>query len=76
MAEPRTEESRFLGLIKNGDYLLAAAMFGVVIVLVLPVPKPILDTLLVMSISSAILILLVTVYVREHTVVRSFPRCC
>ncbi len=73
MTESVKEESRVLRLIKNGDYLLAAAMFAVVIVLVLPVPKPILDTLLVMSIGSAILILLVTIYVREPVQLSVFP---
>lgn len=62
-----------LGLIKNGDYLLAAAMFAVVIVLILPVPKPILDALLVISIGASILILLVIIYVREPIQLTVFP---
>ena len=73
MVESGNNESRFLGLIKNGDYLLAAALFGVIIVLVLPLPKPVLDTLLVISIGSAILILLVAVYVREPVQLSVFP---
>lgn len=66
-------KSRFLGLIKNGDYLLAAAMFAVVIVLILPVPKMILDALLVLSVGSSILILLVIIYVREPIQLSVFP---
>tara|TARA_B110000208_G_scaffold13429_1_gene16411 strand:- start:21812 stop:24025 length:2214 start_codon:yes stop_codon:yes gene_type:complete len=73
MVESGNNESRFLGLIKNGDYLLAAALFGVIIVLVLPLPKPVLDTLLVISIGSAILILLVAIYVREPVQLSVFP---
>lgn len=73
MVDTGHKESRVAGLVKNGDYLLAFAMFAVVIVLVLPVPKPILDTLLVLSISSAILILLIAVYVREPLQLSVFP---
>jgi flagellar biosynthesis protein FlhA len=72
--EPSAQDKgRFLGLIRNGDYLLAAAMFAVVIVLILPVPKVILDSLLVISIGSSILILLVIIYVREPIQLSVFP---
>jgi flagellar biosynthesis protein FlhA len=66
-------ENWFLSLIKNGDYFLAVAMFAVVVVLILPVPKAILDSLLVMSVGSSILILLVIIYVREPIQLSVFP---
>jgi len=66
-------EGRFMDLIKNGDYLLATAMFAVIVVLVLPIPTAILDSLLVLSVGSAILILLVTIYVREPVQLSVFP---
>jgi flagellar biosynthesis protein FlhA len=66
-------KSRILGLIRNGDYLLAGAMFAVVIVLILPVPKVVLDSLLVLSVGSSLLILLVIIYVREPIELSVFP---
>ncbi|MCH8473750.1 MAG: flagellar biosynthesis protein FlhA [Opitutales bacterium] len=72
--ESKTENKGwFLGLVKNGDYILAAAMFAVVIVLILPVPKAILDSLLVISVGTSILILLVIIYVREPIQLTVFP---
>lgn len=72
--ESKTENKGwFQGLIRNGDYLLAAAMFAVVIVLILPVPKAILDSLLVISVGASILILLVIIYVREPIQLTVFP---
>lgn len=69
--EPK--ESRLLGAIRNGDYLLALGLFAVIIVLILPVPKMLLDMLLTLSIGFAILVLLVIVYVREPVQLSVFP---
>jgi flagellar biosynthesis protein FlhA len=73
MENTADSKSRFMGLIRNGDYILAAAMFAVVIVLILPLPKMILDSLLALSIGSSILILLVIIYVREPIQLSVFP---
>ncbi len=59
--------------IQNGDYLLAAALFAVVIVLILPVPKGFLDALLSLSIGFSVLIMLVIIYVREPVQLSVFP---
>jgi flagellar biosynthesis protein FlhA len=60
-------------MIRNGDYLLALALFSVVIVLILPVPKMLLDLLLTLSIAFSVLIMLVIVYVREPVQLSVFP---
>lgn len=73
MAGGQTEESRLGKAIKNGDYILAFALFAVVIVLVLPLPKFLLDFFLTLSIASSVLVLLVIVYVREPIQLSVFP---
>ena len=73
MATADNSSSRFMRAIQNGDYLLAAALFAVVIVLILPVPKSILDSLLSLSIGFSVLILLVIIYVREPVQLSVFP---
>ncbi|MCB1121316.1 MAG: FHIPEP family type III secretion protein, partial [Verrucomicrobiae bacterium] len=73
MAASQDSTSRFMRAIKNGDYLLAAALFAVVIVLILPVPKAILDSLLSLSIGFSVMILLVIIYVREPVQLSVFP---
>ena len=73
MASSDDSTSRFMRAIKNGDYLLAAALFAVVVVLILPVPKSILDSLLSLSIGFSVLILLVIIYVREPVQLSVFP---
>lgn len=73
MEENKQDSGRMMALIRNGDYLLAAALFAVVVVLILPVPKMILDTLLALSVGSSILVLLVIIYVREPVQLSVFP---
>ena len=72
MAE-KSKGSSIINMIRNGDYLLALALFSVVIVLILPVPKMLLDLMLTFSIAFSILIMLVIVYVREPVQLSVFP---
>ncbi len=58
---------------KNGDLLLTAALFGTILLLILPVSPHLLDVLLAMSIASSLLILLVILYVREPADFTGFP---
>lgn len=62
-----------MSAIQNGDYFLAAALFGVVVVLILPIPKFLLDSLLAISIGLSVLVLLVIIYVREPMQLSVFP---
>jgi len=73
MAENSQSGGRLGSAIRNGDYLLAMALFAVVIVLILPLPKFLLDVLLTISIAGSILVLLVIVYVREPVQLSVFP---
>jgi flagellar biosynthesis protein FlhA len=72
MAED-TKANSITSMIRNGDYLLAMALFAVVIVLILPVPKMLLDLMLTLSIAFSILVMLVIVYVREPVQLSVFP---
>lgn len=73
MAENSQSSGRLGQAIRNGDYVLALALFAVVIVLVLPLPKFLLDILLTISIAGSVLVLLVIVYVREPVQLSVFP---
>jgi flagellar biosynthesis protein FlhA len=66
-------QSRFFAAIRNGDYVLAAGLFAVIIVLILPVPKFLMDVLLTMSMGFSIMVLLVIVYVRQPVQLSAFP---
>lgn len=73
MAVSTQSESRLGQAIRNGDYVLALILFAVVIVLILPVPKLLLDFLLTVSIAFSVLVLLIIVYVREPVKLSVFP---
>jgi flagellar biosynthesis protein FlhA len=73
MAQTPQSQGRLLTAIKNGDYVLAFALFTVIIVLVLPLPKFLLDLLLTISMAFSVLVLLVIVYVREPVQLSVFP---
>lgn len=69
-----TEQSgRFQAAIRNGDFLLAVCLFAVVVILILPIPKMLLDTFLALSIGISVLTLLVIIYVREPMQLSVFP---
>lgn len=71
--EESKSESRLISAIRNGDYLLAACLFGVVVILILPIPKAALDGLLALSIGFSVLTLLVIIYVRDPVSFSVFP---
>ena len=65
-----TFSSQLLG---RADLLVAAALFGTIMLLVLPVPPMVLDVLLSFSIASSLLIMLVVIYVRQPVEFSAFP---
>jgi len=67
------EPKKILSYLKNGDSLLVLGLFGTVLLLVLPLSPAILDGLLAASIGSALLVLLVIIYVREPSEFSGFP---
>ncbi len=60
-------------LLKNNDIVLAIGLVVIVLMMVLPIPPQILDLLLTLNISFAVLILLVCLYTREPLEYSSFP---
>lgn len=64
---------RLASLMKNGDLAFTFMLFGIVGLLVLPVPPMFMDLLLAANIAISLLILLVIVYVREPSEFSVFP---
>ncbi|HWH67883.1 MAG TPA: FHIPEP family type III secretion protein, partial [Candidatus Sulfotelmatobacter sp.] len=60
-------------LLKYGDLWLVAALFGTILLLILPVPPLLLDLLLTISIAISLLILLVILYLRQPAEFTGFP---
>ena len=60
-------------LLNQADLFLPVALFGTVILLIMPVPFFVLDMLLAMSIGSALLIMLVILYVKDPPEFSGFP---
>lgn len=58
---------------KRADLLLAAGLFGTVLMLVVPVPPFIIDALLALSIGLSLLVLLAILYVKDPPEFSGFP---
>ncbi len=65
--------SKILASLKKGDLAFVAALFGTVVLLVVPVGPMLLDLLLATSIAISLLILLIIVYVKEPEDFSGFP---
>jgi len=61
------------GLMKRADLIFTFALFGTVMLLVVPVPAFVLDVLLALSIGLSLLVLLVIIYVKEPPEFSGFP---
>ena len=61
------------GLMKRADLIFTAALFGTVLLLIMPVPPFLLDALLALSIGISLLVLLVIVYVKDPSEFSGFP---
>ena len=55
------------------DWMLGFGVLGLLLTLVAPLPPVALDLLLALNLSSAILILMATMHVRESTELSTFP---
>ena len=60
-------------LLKYGDLWLVFALFGTILLLILPIPPFLLDLLLTMSIGLSLLTLLVILYLRTPAEFSGFP---
>ena len=65
--------SKLVKLLNNNDIVLAVALVTVVGMMIIPLPAPLLDILLTINISLAVIILLVCLYVKEPLDYSSFP---
>jgi flagellar biosynthesis protein FlhA len=68
-----TLSDRIRKLLQYGDLWLIFALFGTILVLILPVPPLLLDLLLTISISLSLLTLLVILYLRQPAEFTGFP---
>ena len=59
--------------LKKGDLLFVFALFGTVVLLVLPIPAFVLDMLLAASIGMSLLMLLIIIYVKDPPEFSGFP---
>ena len=64
---------RMRHLLKYGDLWLVGALFGTILVLILPVVPFLLDLLLTVSIAASLLVLLVILYLRQPADFTGFP---
>ncbi|MCX7274086.1 MAG: FHIPEP family type III secretion protein, partial [Burkholderiales bacterium] len=58
---------------ENNDLILVVMMIGILVVLFTPIPAPLLDVLLIVNFSFALLILLITFYARKPVDFSTFP---
>jgi flagellar biosynthesis protein FlhA len=65
--------SSFGKVLNQSDLFFVFALFGIVVVLVLPVAPLLLDVLLAVSIAMALLILMIIIYVKDPAEFSSFP---
>ncbi len=77
MADPLntapSKESRAVRLKNATDWLLGIGVLGLLLTLVAPLPPLALDLLLALNLSTAVLILMATMQVRESTELSTFP---
>jgi len=71
MARPTGQD--VLGWVKRGEVLLAVGVIGVIMLLIVPVPKMLLDLLLAISIVSSVLILMTAVMMKKPLDFAIFP---
>lgn len=62
-----------VGLLKRADLIFTSAIFGTVLLLIMPVPPFVLDVLLALSLGTSLLVLLVIIYVKDPPEFSGFP---
>jgi flagellar biosynthesis protein FlhA len=73
MAQTKSKETNLSRLFKNGDIFLVAGLFGIVMLMIMPVHPFILDGFLAISIALSLLILLAILYVKDPAEFTGFP---
>jgi flagellar biosynthesis protein FlhA len=70
---PVSSNQTIANLLKRADLIFTVALFGTVLLLVLPVPPFIIDTLLALNIGLSLLVLLSIIYVKDPPEFSGFP---
>ncbi len=70
---PTSASAQLNRLLQRADLLFTFALFGTVLLLILPVPAFLLDMLLALNIGMSLLVLLVVVYVKDPPEFSGFP---
>ena len=73
MAQAATNQTNFLAMLKSKDVQLAVGILAVVFMMIVPLPPLLLDIFLSVSVTVSVLILLVSVYIREPLEFSTFP---
>lgn len=58
---------------KNSDIMMAVAVVGIILMLIIPMPSDVLDFLLVVNIAMSIIILIISIYIEEPLQFAVFP---
>lgn len=73
MAETPKLATRAPFVLRNADLLFVFGLFGIVAMLILPIPSQLMDLLLTLSIGISLLILLIVVYIKDPPEFNVFP---
>lgn len=74
MANPgQSGKKKGLFILRNADLIFTFGLFGVVALLVLPIPAGMMDMLLTMSIGIALLLMMIVVYIKHPPEFSVFP---
>ena len=73
MAQAKAKETNLGRIFKNGDIFLVVGLFGIVMLMIMPVHPFILDGFLAISIALSLLILLAILYVKDPAEFTGFP---
>ena len=73
LAMPAFKLSEIGGWLKRGEVIMAVGVIAIIVILIVPMPSFILDILLALSITSAILILMTGLFIKKPLEFSSFP---
>lgn len=73
MAETVTQEAQVGSWLKNGDIVLSLGVVGILMLMILPLPRVLLDLLLAFNLSLALVVLFVSMYTLRPMEFSAFP---
>ena len=66
-------ETLFQRFVKQTDLVFTFALFGIILLLILPIPSGLMDLLLALNIGISLLILLIIIYLKDPSEFTIFP---